>query len=127
MLIRESIIICNGKEEITRYNENGDILYKKSFSGEIEEWKYDEKYREISYHSSNGDFRHKEYDNRGNLVFFVENDIKVWRKYDERGNLVETKSDKGKCSWEFDEEGNCISYKSYKGVELRAVYNYYSK
>ena len=127
-------VINNGFESIKKYNENGQLVYRKDSDG-FQIWvEYDEKGREIynrkeidhkSWVKFNGNHPNTEYEyrkmngfeerftyNEQGLLSYSKttNGLEKWYKYNEKGLLIsETHSD-GYCHHiEYDERGRNIS------------------
>ena len=91
-------------KKIKKYDDKGNLIYKK-YSNSHEYWyKYDENNNCVYYKNSLG----SGYEN--------------WQKYDENNNIIHYKSSNGTESWcKYDKKGRTIyiTEKEYKEIEFR--------
>lgn len=108
MLRIERLIRGETMEEIVKYDERGNEIYKNSYASEFW-WEYDEDDNVIHYRNSNG--------------------FERWHEYDEMGNEVHVRDSNGLEKWfDHDKYGNLIYFKDNRGAESIYIYpNYVNK
>lgn len=97
-------------EDIKRYDENGDLVYRKDFRGFEEFWEYDENGNLLCYRDSSGWWYRHEYDEKGRDIKFENaNGYYEITEYDDDGRIVYQHDSNGSYSRiTYDEKGRII-------------------
>ena len=112
---------------ITEYDEKGNEIHYKSFSGYEQWYEYDANGNLTHRKDSYGNEAWYEYDKNGNLIHMKNSDgYEDWYEYDKNGNKIYWKNSYGDEAWyEYDKNGNLIHMKNSDGDEDWYEYSYW--
>lgn len=96
--------------DIKRYDENGDLVYRKDFRGFEEFWEYDENGNLLCYRDSSGWWYRHEYDEKGRDIKYENaNGYYEITEYDDDGRIVYRHDSNGSyIRITYDEKGRTI-------------------
>jgi YD repeat-containing protein len=121
--IRVLGVVDKSELQNCKYDEHGNMIYRKNSYGDEYHWGYDEHGNKIYQKDPDGDEYHWGYDEHGNKIYQKDSyDYEYhWEyRYDEHGNKIYKKTPYGdEYHWGYDEHGNKIYQKDPDGVEWK--------
>ncbi len=111
-------------EDIVKFDENGNLIYRKCGDGCWKKYEYDSNGNKIRCENSNGYWWTREYDENGNKIRY-DNSF-GWRKweYDYDGNLIRYEDSAGYWKiYEYDSNGNKIRCEASDGYWWTCEYD----